>query len=331
MKARWVQDQAATPDEFCRAPLFDLRINARALPLVSGATTFAGVDPAVEESLAARLNELPPPQERLSAGVLASSSADGVIARDLLVGRGYKTVHIFSVEDLYALAPTLLSRETALVKPSRALWSPSPTLLRCLPKVWEALVDTGGAALRLDALDLGAGSGRDAAFLASCGWHVTAVDRDVSLVNKAAALGNRNDQQHRSSTFSLLTNSRERGSVSGVVWTFGANLAEDKVWLRAHAASLLLVVRFLRHGVLEMLGEGVREGGFILYEHFLVGCELHESGPRKRSQMLHEGECRRIFGPDAGFDVLVDDIIVLADGRPCSRFLARKNGKLINS
>jgi tellurite methyltransferase len=328
MVSRWLQEQAAIDDEHSRAPLFDVRTGPSVQPAWTGATTFAGVDPTHPHSLAARLHELPPPHERLSAGVLASSSASACAARDILHSRGYVDVHIVAVGDLRAHTPELANETKAqgsLGQTSRALWYPSPTLLESLPRVLAILEKQGEDGLKMDALDIGAGSGRDAAFLALCGWTVTAVDRDSELVDKAVALGNRSDQRHLL-VGRISGNDARRGSVNGVARTFGATLAEDKLWLRAHAATLVVVVRFLRRGVLQMLGDAVRDGGFILYEHFLVGCELHKSGPRKQSQMLRGGELARLFGPRTGFDVLLDQVVYLADGRPCNRFLARKTG-----
>lgn len=87
----------------------------------------------------------------------------------------------------------------------------------------------------------------------------------------------------------------------------------------------MVVVRFLRRGVLELLHEGVAEGGVVLYEHFLRGCESF-GGPKKESQMLEMGELGRVFSEERGFVVLSDEEERLADGRPVVRFIAQRRG-----
>jgi hypothetical protein len=84
-----------------------------------------------------------------------------------------------------------------------------------------------------------------------------------------------------------------------------------------------VVVRFLRRGVLQNLHHAVLPGGFVFYEHFLVGCEQF-GGPMKPSQMLQRGELANLFSPTRGFTVFVDEEHTLADGRPMARFLAQR-------
>lgn len=193
-------------------------------------------------------------------------------------------------------------------QPSRALWQPSAALVALLPSVTSRT---------LSAVDIGAGSGRDAAFLAGRGWSVTAVDRDAGLVEKAVALGSRRDQDG-----GILGASVGGGVVRGVERTFGCDLGVDRDWLRENAAELVVMIRFLRRGVLEIVGEGVKVGGFVVIEHFLTGCEAF-GGPVKKAQMLERGELGRVFG-SRGFEVLVEEERELPDGRPVVWFLARK-------
>lgn len=193
-------------------------------------------------------------------------------------------------------------------QPSRALWQPSAALVALLPSVTSRT---------RTAVDIGAGSGRDAAFLAGRGWSVTAVDRDVGLVEKAVALGSRRDQGG-----GVLGAGVGGGVVRGVERTFGRDLGDDRYWLRENAAELVVMIRFLRRGVLEIVGEGVEVGGFVVIEHFLTGCEAF-GGPVKKAQMLERGELGRVFG-SRGFEVLVEEERGLPDGRPVVWFLARK-------
>lgn len=312
--------------------LFDVRQTPTHVWVV-GSTRFDGVSSNSEESLAHRLNELPPPEIRKVAGVLADSAATLSAAQELLRDSGFAAIHRIEIAVLEHLAPdTLRIQEenghacgaVPARPPSRALWRPSQGLLAALPEITRVLTQTkppGQAATRWKALDVGAGSGRDAAYLAHLGWDVVCCDRDASLVAKAVRLGNRSDQAH--SDVSTPRVADTAGCVTGVTRTLGAVLAEDAAWLRREASDLVVVVRFLRRGVLELLANGVRPSGLIFYEHFLVGCERF-GGPVKRSQMLERSELATLFGPAKGFRILIDEESTLADGRPVIRFLAQK-------
>lgn len=312
----WLRRQAQVPPQL-REPLFDVR-PLGALPGVLGATRFYGVGDDHPDGLRARMHELPPPAERRDAAVLAEDDSLAIEAQNVLRAQGYREIHVIKVPQLHETTPQLVTEWPEPL--SRALWKPSPALVSVLPGVFEHFRSTLPHQ-SLTALDIGAGSGRDAAYLAANGWHVTTVDRDENLVEKAVVLGNRRDQQL--SGLSPCTVSERRGGVKGVVRTLGADLSDDARWLRQHAAHFVVVVRFLRRGVLERIHQGILPGGFLFYEHFLTGCEAY-GGPMKRSQMLERGELEVIFGPQKGFHVCQSNESKLDDGRPVVRFLARK-------
>jgi SAM-dependent methyltransferase len=301
--AEWLQTQAQLS-----SPLFDVR--RRPTPAILGATRFHGLDGHDPNSLTSRLHELPPPEARtrtIAAVIADARGGDEAAAAAALRLSGYRGVVCLTAADIGEHAPGLMAGAGGGELPlSRALWSPSPTLRALLPTV------SPGAS----ALDVGCGSGRDAAYLACHGWDVLAVDRDPGLVAKAELLGNRGDQG------GFTAAGVRRGRVRGSVRTLGADLREDEAWLRGNAADLLVVVRFLRRGVLELLPCAVKGAGFVVVEHFLTGCEAF-GGPMKRSQMLDRGELGRLFG-GAGFVVHVEEEVKLADGRPVVRFLAQR-------
>lgn len=288
-------------------PLFDLRHKQD--PSLAYATHFAGLDDD-SESLLSRQHELPPPASRVVAAVIVDTQADGNAAITALLSLGFSSVVSLLMADIHEQAPNLFrpaTDENSPLHPSRALWSPSPSVVALLPQVMA------GTTART-AIDVGCGSGRDAAFLACHGWDVVAVDRDRDLVEKAAQLG------RRAWTGFGVDYIGRCGRVTGTARTLGSNLAEDSKWLSDKSANLLVVVRFLRRGVLELLPHAVAEGGWVIIEHFLTGCEKF-GGPMKRSQMLERGELGHLFRP-AGFTVLHEDEVFLADGRPVVRFLA---------
>jgi tellurite methyltransferase len=303
--AEWLQQQLYTS-----SPLFDLRRKRDCN--IAFATHFAGLSGDDSEGLLARQHELQPPGARKLAATICDSPTEATEAEIALVARGYLSIVKLCAADFHAYAPDLLSplaREGSRSGPSRALWSPSPTLRALLPQIMNR------TPLR-SAIDVGCGSGRDAAFLAYHGWDVVAVDRDSLLVQKAVALG------QREWTGLGEVDRQRRGRVTGVSRTLGANLASDEKWFQQSACSLLVVVRFLRRGVLELLPAAVAKGGWVIIEHFLTGCEKF-GGPMKRSQMLERGELGRVFGK-AGFEILCEEEVLLDDGRPVARFLAHR-------
>ncbi|CAN8063682.1 unnamed protein product [Agarophyton chilense] len=254
-----------------------------------------------EESIDSRLHELPAVSGQSRIAVFGDPDNSSVVSKKL-ERRGFPCPILLNEEDISSLPRAQ--------GPSRALWSPATILIEELPRLHAHSMRT--------ALDIGCGSGRDATFLAFAGFFVTAVDRDSKLTDKASKLCLRN-QYH-----SLLPSPRANGKVITMTRTFGANLAEDRDFLRRHAAGLLIVVRFLRRGVLELLHEGVRSGGLVIYEHFLTGCERFGS-PAKPSQMLRRGELREVFSPARNFTIIRDEECSLQDGRPVVRFVALKS------
>lgn len=255
------------------------------------------------DGLAECMSELPPPHARKNTAVLASTIQQAIAAATLLDAKGYQNVTPLT----FSLVEDTLPIETGSA--SRPLWQPAPLVSETLSLILEHVP-------KRTALDIGAGAGRDSAFLASNGFDVIAVDRDRALVTKATALASRYVKNQQ-------TKSSRSGSVTGIVRTFGANIADDTHFLRCNASGLLVVVRFLRHGVLDLLWHAVLPGGFVVYEHFLQGCE-HFGGPVKTSQMLKPGELSQVFSLARGFTEWQHVNSNLPDGRPIVRFIARR-------
>ncbi len=254
---------------------------------------FAGIHG--DDGLVSRLSELPEPRLRahLTATVVAKDEHTTAAAASALRDAGFANVRTHSVTRRDKLVPG---------DKSRRLWSPSALAVHAAQLVTPT-----------SALDVGCGGGRDTAWLAAHGWRVHAVDRCEKLLHRAALLSTRRYDD----------DGNVRGVVTTEVRTFGADNADDKAWLHANAAHFVLVVRFLRRPLLEMLGCAVLPGGVLAYEHFLDGCEAF-GAPKKKSQMLRHGELANLYSPNSGFDILLNEIANLPDGRPVNRFIARK-------
>lgn len=77
-------------------------------------------------------------------------------------------------------APTFAFVAPDRQAPPRRLWSPNELLLQALPRLAPGR-----------ALDIACGTGRDAVYLAACGWDVTAVDTLPDALVRAADLAAR--------------------------------------------------------------------------------------------------------------------------------------------
>lgn len=252
--------------------------------------------------LSNRLSELPPPQHRRNIAVIASTPEQAAEATSWLHDKGFRDVLSLSISDIASFVQMETGRSSA------RLWSPAPIVENALPLIASHISPRV-------ALDIGAGAGRDTAFLVERGFRVTAVDRDPLLLEKCIQLVNR-------------YSSGLSGSVHTIVRTFGANFTDDAEFFRSNASSLLVVVRFLRRGVLDLLWHAVAPNGFVLYEHFLDGCQ-HLGGPVKQSQLLRPGELRTVFSEARGFTVLRDEKAALSDGRPVARFIAKRDRTVV--
>lgn len=282
-----------------KPPLLDLR-SAAAFDSdhIANASNFPF---CLENGIQSWLNELPAAFDQPQIAIVSTNDQFTIVSEQLSRKRYPYPIHLANINAQH------LPRARC---PSRALWSPALIVLHELPRILNQSQRT--------VLDVGCGSGRDSAFLALAGFSVTAVDRDVNLLVKADRIW-RKKQYHP-----LLSSRQSGGTVQTVSHTFGANRSEDFDFLRQNASGILLIVRFLRRSALHILCEGVRPGGLVLYEHFLIGCERFGS-PTKPSQMLNRGELRAAFSEKKGFQVLRDEECTLTDGRPIVRFVAQKN------
>lgn len=128
-------------------------------------------------------------------------------------------------------------------------------------------------------LDVAAGGGRHALWLAKRGHRVTAIDRDTASLREAT----------------------QEAQLSADVRIVQADL-ESAPWpLRGERFDAVVVVNYLWRDLMPTLFASVATGGHLLYETFAVGNE-RLGRPRNPDFLLRAGELRDAT-PD-GFDVL---------------------------
>jgi SAM-dependent methyltransferase len=122
-----------------------------------------------------------------------------------------------------------------------------------------------------EALDLASGPGRNAIYLASLGWRVTAVDRS------AVAIG-------------IL-----RGRAAGLpVAAHAADLERGEFRIAQGAYDLICDFYYLQRDLFPRIREGVRPGGLFVAAVHLVD-PASTSGPHNPVFLLEPGELRREF------------------------------------
>jgi rhodanese-related sulfurtransferase len=214
--------------------------------------------PAIED----RRSELPP-RDRPVLVVAADGPAAASAARRL-TDLGYRVAWLD--------APLERWPEGAdATGPAARLWRPSPFL----EAVLDRLPRPGANGARGRALDLAAGAGREAVFLALAGYDVEAWDHDRGALDQARALAARHGVTIRTEVRNL--ERREPGIPEG-------------------RHDLVSVFRFLHRPLFPSIARAVAPGGHLVYETFRRGQERF-GRPRHPRFLLDPGELARAF-PD---------------------------------
>jgi SAM-dependent methyltransferase len=148
------------------------------------------------------------------------------------------------------------------------------------------------------ALDIGCGGGRDAVFLAEQGWQVTAADNQSAVLACAESLA---DQV-------------------GVKVNWCLCDIEDVDHFPTGPFDLILMSRFLDRRLFPVIKRSLSTGGLLLVHTFSEGCQRYGS-PKNPKYILQPGELSKEFN---SFQIIIDRILLLPDGRPMNAFLARK-------
>ena len=125
------------------------------------------------------------------------------------------------------------------------------------------LIPRGGAVL-----DVACGSGRNAAFLASRGWRVHAVDRDAHAL----------------------------AALPAAVTTQALDLETAGVSLGSQCYAAVLVFNYLHRPLMPALVEAVAPGGVLIYETFTTAQARH-GRPRNPAFLLRDGELPSLVAP----------------------------------
>ena len=181
--------------------------------------------------------------------------------------------------------------------PGRFLFAGCPLLAAMASHVHAAAAAPGSRAL-----DLGSGSGRDAALLC-CRYgfdFVCALDRDAKALNRWTRLLDRHQVQResRAAVEATIRAERDLTAVAGPLGPF----------------HLVHVARFLKREMLTELASLLAPGGLLLFHTF---CE----DPPRAQHAVAPGELRSAF---AGLEILRDDVEAIDDGRELSFFAARR-------
>lgn len=252
--------------------------------------------PAIQQ----RLNELPKPGSEL---ILVGLSNQLVLAKQWLKAKQYLISDEILVKNAqkYPLPPEFYSKvkgflpESEMVKSSsesEILWSPS-SLVAYLSNHKKRFYSRGATAI-----DLGCGGGRDAVYLSIQQWLVTAVEHKRSVIQRAENLAENLNQKMEFLCCDL---------------TSAACLDKRQF-------DLVLGVRFLDRASFPKIKQMVKPGGYIAWQTFSEGCEAYGS-PKNPNFILKAGELAETFND---FEVVLDRIESLEDGRPVNSFIARR-------
>ncbi len=269
------------------SPLSSAAVPRAAVLDVRGGSEFArghlagsGHIPVAE--LVERRAELPPRDHPVV--VVAATGADARAAAAVVEELGYQQVTWFDAG--VATLPGGLD-DTA---PAARLWRPSPFLAEVIAGI-----------PRGRALDLAAGHGREAVFLAIEGFEVEAWDHAPEALAKARSLAARN----------------------GVtITTHEDDLESRSIAIPEGAFALVTCFRFLHRPLLPKIERALAPGGHLVYETFRVGQERF-GRPKSPRYLFQDGELARTF---PSLEVLRYEEIDGPEGPVMARLHARRPG-----
>jgi tellurite methyltransferase len=219
----------------------------------------AGSGNVPRAALRGRTSELPPRDQPLL--VVAADARAAEAAADELCAAGFASVSWLDAP-LASLDHGVEDRG-----PAARLWRPAPFLEEMLARIPRP---RNGARA---ALDVAAGAGREAVYLALQGYEVEARDRDPDALARAAALADRHGV-----------------SISTVV----TDLEREPAALPAGRFRLIVCFRYLHRPLFAQIERALAPGGHLIYETYRLGQEKL-GRPRRERFLLRPGELESAF------------------------------------
>lgn len=247
------------------------------------------------DELSDRLHELP---MRTQPVELFGSLEQLQKATEFLSAKGYLIVNrqVASEEKLLQLKQ---SGKLAFGRSYQRLWQPAEIVKRFIQSYSADCENKSG-------LDLACGSGRDSVYMSMQGFAMTAIDYLPSALEKLSDLAQRCTQSINVVQLDLEKTSQEN--------------SQNPLDVLADPFGCVIVVRYLHRPGLVQLKSLIDIGGYIVYQTFMRGCEEFGS-PKNPRFLLESGELASIF---FDFEILVDEVEYLADGRPTNCFIAKR-------
>ncbi|GKT12399.1 MAG: tellurite methyltransferase [Thiomicrorhabdus sp.] len=249
------------------------------------------------QDLPVRLNELPASPAKL---FLVGDKDEIEAASVFLDSKGYEVNGSLVIDSVEAMQNWSQSLPGQVVSgnESKVLWKPSTLVVEFVEHYFEQGLDPKAQKPRPKALDLGCGGGRDAVFIAKQGWQVTGIDQEARVLKRAKQLA----------------------SSSGASVKFKCcDLKKTDCFPEAEF-DLVTVVRYLNRELFSQIDAAIMPGGYIVYQTFVTGAEAFGS-PKNPNFILQFGELSKIFH---SYQIIVDRIDELSDGRPVASFIAQK-------
>ncbi len=145
------------------------------------------------------------------------------------------------------------------------LWQPNAWLAEVVPRLAPGR-----------ALELACGTGRDAVFLASCGWDVTAVDVLPDALERARELA-----------------ANCAAAIEPITWLRADLERTTPVWNAPF--DLVVSIRYLHRPLLAKLVEWVRPGGSVVLETFTTTHRARHGKPAADAHVLQPGELHALL------------------------------------
>ena len=238
-----------------------------------------------------RLNELPARGTELN--IVCSGESDAKKITHFLTEKNYIVKQIVFAKELEKfLAKHSKYRETGRQKTT--LWIPSMLILDFIKHC--SLVPNLSSVL-----DIGCGGGRDAVFLSKQGFNVTAIEKNKQVISRAQFLADNTQQKIKWLTCNVSH----------------PDCLPDKQF------NVIVIIRYLNRDLITWIKNHTPLGGFLVFQAFSEGVQAFGS-PKNPNFIVQEHEFAKTFGKSQGFEIIIDKIETLKDGRPIASFIAKR-------